>query len=184
MTQHRIRRFEADDRDAMLAFAGTLPEHDLMFLGRDLRHPRVVEAWLGAIAEGWIDSLIAEDTSDKGEGGLLGTAALVRDPLGWSGHVGEVRLLVDPKRRGAGLGRDLLEGLFAIAAEHGLAKLSARMTPDQVGSVALFESLGFRGEALLKDEVRDASGKAHDLVILSLDIGRANAHGRALGLDA
>lgn len=179
MSRHRIRRFEATDQDAMLAFAGTLSEHDLMFLGRDLRHPRVVAAWLAAIDEGWIDSLVAEDEA----GALLGTAALVRDPLGWSAHVGEVRLLVDPKKRGAGLGRDLLEALFAIATQHGLAKLSARMTPDQAGSVALFESLGFRGEALLKGEVRDAQGKVHDLVILSLDIGRANAHGAALGLD-
>ena len=180
MSQHRIRRFEPADKEAMLAFAATLPEHDLMFLGRDLRHERVVAAWLDAIAEGWIDSLVAEGL----DGGLQGTAALVRDPLGWSGHVGEVRLLVDPKRRGAGLGRDLLEGLFAVASEHGLTKLSARMTPDQAGSVALFESLGFRGEALLRDEVKDAQGRLHDLVILSLDIGRANAHGTALGLDA
>ncbi|MES2753285.1 MAG: GNAT family N-acetyltransferase [Pseudomonadota bacterium] len=177
--KHRIRRFAEGDRDAMLGFAATLPEHDLMFLGRDLRHPRVVEAWLSAIGEGWIDSLVAEDA----EGELLGTAALVRDPLGWSGHVGEVRLLVAARHRGAGLGRDLLEGVFAIATEHGLTKLSARMTPDQAGSVALFESLGFRGEALLRDEVRDGAGKLHDLVILSLDIGRAAAHGRALGLE-
>ena len=179
MSKHRIRRFETGDRDAMLAFAATLPEHDLMFLGRDLRHERVVAAWLEAIEAGWIDSLVAEDAS----GALVGTAALVRDPLGWSGHVGEVRLLVDPKKRGAGLGRDLLEGMFAIAAQHGLTKLSARMTPDQSGSVALFESLGFRGEALLKGEVRDGEGRLHDLVILSLDVGRANAHGMALGLD-
>lgn len=179
MTKHRIRRFAPDDQDAMLAFAGSLPEHDLMFLGRDLRHPRVVAAWLDAIADGWIDSLVAQDDG----GNLLGTAALVRDSLSWSGHVGEVRLLVDPKKRGAGLGRDLLEALFAIAAQHGLSKLSARMTPDQTGSVALFESLGFRGEALLKGEVRDARGKLHDLVILSLDIERANAHGAAMGLD-
>lgn len=178
-TRHRIRRFEPSDQERMLAFAGTLPEHDLMFLGRDLRHARVVAAWLKAIEEGWIDSLIATDE----QGNLLGTAALVRDPLSWSGHVGEVRLLVDPNRRGAGLGRDLLEALFAIAAQHGLAKLSARMTPDQAGSVALFESLGFRGEALLKGEVKDTQGKVHDLVILSLDIDRANAHGAALGLD-
>ena len=180
MTQHRIRRFASEDRAAMLAFAATLPEHDLMFLGRDLRHPRVVEAWLGAIAEGWIDSLVAED----GDGTILGTAALVRDPLGWSGHVGEVRLLVAQQRRGAGLGRDLLEALFAVAAQHGLTKLSARMTPDQAGSVALFESLGFRGEALLKGEVRDQAGRLHDLVVLSLDIGRAQAHAAALGLEA
>jgi len=42
---HHIRRFAPGDRDAMLTFANTLPEHDLLFLGRDLKHPRVVEAW-------------------------------------------------------------------------------------------------------------------------------------------
>ena len=176
---HRIRRFEPRDRDAMVAFAATLPEHDLLFLGRDLRHPRVVEAWLAAIAEGWIDSLVAEEEG----GALLGTAALVRDPLGWSAHVGEVRLLVAGDRRRSGLGRDMLEAIFGIAVERGLTKLSARMTPDQVGSVMLFESLGFRGEALLKDQVRNAAGDCHDLVILSQDLARAEARHRAFGFE-
>lgn len=177
---HRIRRFESGDRERMLAFAGKLPEHDLLFLGRDLRQPRVVEAWLAAIGEGWIDSLIAED---EASGEVLGTAALVRDPLGWSSHVGEVRLLVSAGRRGAGLGRDMLEAVFAIARERGLAKLTAAMTPDQAGAVALFESLGFRGEALLKDHVRDPSGGCHDLAILSFDAARAAARHEAYGLQ-
>ena len=164
---HQIRRFEPGDRETMLAFAEGLPEHDLLFLGRDLRHPRVIEAWLGAIEEGWIDSLVAIDREK-----LVGTAALVRDPLGWSAHVGEIRLLVASDKRGAGLGRDLLEGIYSIAMERGLAKLTAQMTPDQIGSVMLFESLGFRAEALLKDHVRDQSGKAHDLAILAHDVAR------------
>ena len=46
---HHIRRFEAKDAAAMLAFAETLPEHDLLFLGRDLKHPRVIAAWVEAI---------------------------------------------------------------------------------------------------------------------------------------
>ena len=162
---HRIRRFAPADRDAMVAFAASLPEHDLLFLGRDLRHPRVVEAWQEAIAQGRVDSLVAEQ-----DGAIVGTAALVRDAVGWSGHVGEVRLLVATARRGAGLGRDLLEGIFAIARAHGLAKLTAQMTPDQHGSVALFESLGFRSEALLKRQVRDGDGCAHDLAILACDL--------------
>lgn len=163
---HHIRRFAAKDEKAMQAFAERLPEHDLLFLGRDLRHPRVIAAWVEAIGEGAIDSLIAED--DKGN--LVGAAALVRDPLGWSGHVGEVRLLVSPDKRGAGLGRDLLEGIYAIARDRGLTKLTAQMTPDQIGSVMLFESLGFRAEALLKGQVRDQSGTPHDLTILSHDM--------------
>ena len=165
---HRIRRFADGDRDAMLTFAGALPEHDLLFLGRDLRHPSVIAAWLVAIDEGWVDSLLAEE-----DGAVVGSAALVRDPLGWSAHVGEIRLLVSSGRRGNGLGRDLLEGLFAIAHHHRLAKLTATMTPDQAGSVALFESLGFRTEALLRRQVRDQAGACHDLAILSLDVASA-----------
>jgi RimJ/RimL family protein N-acetyltransferase len=180
---HTIRRFQPADRDAMLAFAGGLAEHDLLFLGRDLRHPRVIAAWQDAIAEGWIDSLLAIDTNDDG-GTIVGSAALVRDPLGWSAHVGEVRLLVSSDRRGAGLGRDLLEGIFAIAAERGLDKLTAQMTTDQDGSIALFESLGFRAEALLKDHVRDRAGNMFDLALLSQDVARVTAQHRAFGLDA
>jgi RimJ/RimL family protein N-acetyltransferase len=175
---HHIRRFAAADRDAMLAFAETLPEHDLLFLGRDLKHPRVVEAWIAAIEEGWIDSLVAEDG-----GKFVGTAALVRDPLGWSAHVGEIRLLVSPGKRGAGLGRDLLEAIYSVAMERGVEKLTAQMTPDQIGSVMLFESLGFRAEALLRDHVRDRAGNPHDLAILSHDIARVAAQHRAFGLD-
>ena len=171
---HHIRRFVPGDRDAMLAFANTLPEHDLLFLGRDLRHPRVIEAWQAAIEDGWIDSLIAED-----EGRFVGTAALVRDPLGWSAHVGEIRLLVAPGKRGGGIGRDLLEAIYSVAVERDVEKLIAQMTPDQIGSVMLFESLGFRAEALLKDHVRDADGKPHDLAILAHDVARVTAPQRA-----
>lgn len=176
---YRIRRFAAADRDAMLAFAQGLPEHDLLFLGRDLAHPRVIDAWQAAIEEGWIDSLVAEGDDGK----FLGSAALVRDPLGWSAHVGEIRLLVASQKRGAGLGRDLLEAIFAVAMERGVEKLTAQMTPDQIGSVMLFESLGFRAEALLKDQVRDRSGKSHDLAILAHDVARVTAQHRAFGID-
>jgi L-amino acid N-acyltransferase YncA len=176
MSEYRIRRFRDGDQNAMEGFATGLPDHDLLFLGRDLKHPRVIAAWLEAIGEGWIDSLVAD------EGGtIVGTAARVRDPLGWSAHVGEVRLLVAPERRGVGLGRDLLQALMAVAAERGLAKLTAAMTPDQTASIELFETLGFRGEALLRDQVRDREGRSHDLVVLAYDAARVAAHHRAYG---
>ena len=62
-------------------------------------------------------------------------------------------------------------------------KLTAQMTPDQIGSVMLFESLGFRAEALLKDHVRDRNGRSHDLAILAHDIARISAQHRAFGLE-
>ena len=175
---HTIRRFRPDDRDKVIAFAATLPEHDLLFLSRDVREPRVVAAWLDAIEAGLIDSLVAED----GEA-IVATAALVHDPLSWSAHVGEVRLLVAGGRRGSGLGSDLLQGIFMIADARGLAKLTARMTVDQTGSIALFEGVGFRAEAMLKDQVRGTDGQSHDLAILSYDAARVAARHQAIGIE-
>lgn len=172
-----IRRFKPEDIDAMLRFARALPEHDLLFLGRDIKHRRVVEAWLEGVEDGFIDSFVAEDGD-----AIVGSCALVRDPLGWSGHVGEVRLLVSPQLRGQGVGRRLLEEMFKVAQARELRKLIAHMTPDQRGAIQLFEEHGFRGEALLRDHVMDRQGMVHDLVILSLDAARANAQHEAFGV--
>lgn len=173
-----VRRFRPEDLDAMLKFARGLPEHDLLFLGRDLKHRKVIEAWLAEIEDGFIDSLVAEE-----EGAIVATSAVVRDPLGWSGHVGDVRLLVAPEMRGCGLGRVMLREVFRTAEARDLTKLTARMTSDQTGAIALFESVGFRGEALLKDHVMGRDGQLHDLAILSCDVARARAAQDAFGLQ-
>lgn len=171
-----LKPFEQGDFGAVQAFAGGLPVHDLLFLARDIQHPKVMSAWLDSIAEGEIVSLVALDGED-----VVGTTAIVRDALGWSPHVAEIRLLVGEEMRGKGLGRILLQHSFADAVDAGAEKLIARMTPDQRGAIQLFEEMGFRGEALLRDHVRDRSGQVHDLAILSLDVARLGAHHGALG---
>lgn len=179
MSNWMIRHFKREDMEPMAAFARILPEHDLLFLGRDLKHRRVVEAWVEAVEDGFIDSILAESS----EGEILATAALVRDPLGWSPHVGEIRLLVHPERRGEGLGRALLQEIFRIALTRECKKLVAQMTPDQTGAIALFEEMGFRGEAMLRDHVQGRNGNLHDLAILSQDVDRMAATLDAFGLQ-
>ena len=169
-----VRAIEAGDADAILSFAGALPPHDLLFLSRDIRNDRVVSAWLRAASAGAVHSLVA-----VADGAIVAATALVRDGLGWSRHVAELRLLVAPAWRGKGLGRALLEASVNAAAADGAAKIVAYMTPDQRGAITMFEECGFRAEALLRDHVRDVAGDAHDLVLLSLDIGKARALGEA-----
>lgn len=173
-----IRRFRPEDLDAMQRFARALPEHDLLFLSRDLKHRKVIEAWQEAVEDGFIDSFVAEDGD-----AIVGSCALVRDPHGWSPHVGEVRLLVSPQLRGQGVGRRLLDEMFKVAAARALKKLTAQMTPDQRYAIRLFEEHGFRGEALLKEQLMDRQGDVHDLAILSLDMARHAAQHQAFGLE-
>ena len=53
---------------------------------------------------------------------------------------------------------------------------------DQQAAIALFESLGFKAEALLRDHVRDVDGKTHDIVVLGHNIAQVQAQMEAYGL--
>lgn len=168
----------AADEAEVLAFARALPAHDLLFLRRDITRAPVLAAWVREIAEGTITSLLA-----RRDGVLLGCSALVRDPHSFSPHVGELRVLVAPGGRARGLGRLLIQESFLIAIDQGLGKLTAQMTPDQQAAITVFEDLGFRGEALLRDQVRDGGGRRHDLVILGHDVERFQAQLEAYGVS-
>src|ERR1700738_4908043 len=172
-----FRLMSRTDAAAMLEFGQKLPTHDLLFLPRNISQPKVLSAWIDEIERGDITSLLA--TKD---GKVVGCSALVRDPHSWSPHVGEIRMVVSLDVRGHGVGRALSQETFALALGVGLEKLSVQMTVDQQAAIALFESLGFKAEALLRDHVRDVDGKKHDIVVLGHNVaqGRAQleAHGR------
>jgi RimJ/RimL family protein N-acetyltransferase len=167
----------ADERD-VLDFARTLPTHDLLYLRRDITNPKVVAAWVEAIRLGTIWTVLAVRAEE-----IIGCAALIRDPLSWSPHVGELRVLVSPEAREKGLGRLLIQEGFRKALRLDLKKLIAQMTVDQKAAIAIFEELGFRGEALLRDHVRDRDGQAHDIVILSHNVDRVASQLEAYGVS-
>jgi RimJ/RimL family protein N-acetyltransferase len=165
------------DDAKVIAFARALPENDLLFMRRDIRQPKVVAAWTELIAQGRLASLLAWSGDE-----VVGCAALIVDSLSWSPHVGELRIVVSPKMRGIGLGRLLIHEAFVIALSKGLEKLVAHMTVDQQGAIAVFEQLGFRGEALMRDHVKGADGRKHDIVLLSHDVARVQSQMEAYGL--
>lgn len=162
----------------VLEFAKTLPTHDLLFLRRDITEPKVLSAWAKQIETGEITSLLAKDD----DGTILGCTAVVRDEHSWSPHVGELRVLVAPAGKDRGLGRQLIQESFLIALSLGLEKLTAQMTVDQTGAINVFEEMGFKAEALLKEHVRDKSGEKHDIVILSHDVEGFQSQMQAYGL--
>jgi len=113
---------------------------------------------------------------------VVGCGTLVRDPHSWSPHVGEIRMVVSQDVRGQGVGRALSQETFALALGAGLEKLSVQMTVDQQAAITLFESLGFKAEALLRDHVRDVDGKKHDIVVLGHNVAQVRAQMEAYEL--
>ena len=172
-----FRLMSRADEANVLEFAKELPTHDLLFLPRNISEPKVLSAWINEIERGAITSLLAVKDGD-----VVGCGTLVRDPLSWSPHVGEIRMVVSLDVRGQGVGRALSQETFALALGAGLDKLTVQMTVDQRAAIALFESLGFKAEALLRDHVRDVDGKTHDIVVLGHNIAQVQAQMEAYGL--
>jgi RimJ/RimL family protein N-acetyltransferase len=174
-----FRLMSRADEIAVLDFAQKLPTHDLLFLPRNISQPKVLSAWINEIERGDIKSLLAI----RG-GNVVGCGTLVRDRHSWSPHVGGIRMVVSLDVRGQGVGRALSQETFAMALGEGLEKLTVQMTVDQQAAIALFESLGFKAEALLRDHVRDVDGRKHDIVVLGHNVAQFAAQMEAYGLPA
>ena len=160
-----LRLMTSGDEAALLAFANAVPSHDLLFLRRDIRVAKVLTAWMREMESGQLWSLVA-----LRDGQIVGSAVIARDPHSFSAHVGDLRVLLAPSARDQGLGRALIQESFLVALGLGLDKLTAHMTADQTAGIAVFEDMGFRAEALLRDHVRDDNGKTFDIIILSQDV--------------
>ena len=167
-----IRPIEAGDSPALSGFFERIPESDRTFLKEDVGDPRVLEDWVQPDT----GRTIAVD-----DGQVVGALAVV--PLhGWSSHVGEVRLVVDPDHRGRGIGRRLARQAVLDAVDLGLAKLVVEVISDQGALIAMFRGLGFEPEALLTDHVRDRSGQTRDLIVLANSVDEQFAAMSAAGV--
>jgi ribosomal protein S18 acetylase RimI-like enzyme len=146
--------------DALLRFFRELPEGDRTFFKEEVTDPGTVRRWTTG-GNRWV----AVDGDD-----VLGYVAVLRLP-GWSDHVGEVRLVVAPAARGSGLGRELARHALVAGVEAGLTKLVVEIVAEQGAALALFSALGFSGEALLRDHIRDRDGQLRDLLVLAHHVG-------------
>lgn len=172
-----LRPMTADDKDGVLAFARTLPEHDLLFLRRDITQEPAMADWISELKSGEIVTILALIGSE-----VVGYATIHRSLLRWTAHVAELRVTVSESVRGTGIGRVLTQEAFATALAEGIEKMVAQMTLDQKGAIATFEGLGFRPEALLRDQVKDRDGNKHDLLVLSHEVARFEAQRAAYGV--
>jgi len=167
-----IRPIEPGDEAALVRFFERIPDSDRTFLKEDVADPEVVAAWA---SPGAARSIAVDD------GEVLGSVAVV--PLhGWSSHVGEIRLVVDPAHRGRGVGRALARRAVHDAMDMALAKLVVEVIADQEALIGMFRALGFEPEALLADHVRDRTGEVRDLMVLANSVESQFASMAAAGI--
>lgn len=153
-----IRQLDAADEDDLRALFARVPGEDRSFV-EDLDDPATVRRWLG-------DDRAVRLVAVADDGSFAGLAA-AWPRLGRSRHVGDLRLVVDPAHRRKGLGQQLARHALAEALDRGLAKLTVEVVARQQPTIDMFLALGFEPEALLRDQLRDADGALHDVILLA-----------------
>jgi L-amino acid N-acyltransferase YncA len=173
-TEVEVRALTAHDADAVRDFFARVPEGDRTFFREDVLEPGIVEAWLGDPGQHRLIALV--------DGEVAGHVAVIRG-VGWSAHVAELRLVVDPAQRRRGLGRLLAQRGVVEAVEMGATKLVVEVGAEQEPTVAMFSKLGFEPEGLLKDHVRSQAGEVHDLLVLAHFVEPLWATMRTTGIE-
>ena len=143
---------------AVRSFFERIPESDRTFFREDVLDDATLMAWF-------------DDRRNRRSVALVGDEVVgylaVLPGVGWSAHVGELRIVVDPGRRRSGIGQMLARTGLLVSLELGLTKVVVEIVADQEALLAMFHSLGFEAEGLLRGHVKTAQGELHDLLLLA-----------------
>jgi len=160
-----MRPVVREDEEALYQFFKVMSKEDRLYLRDDVANREIINGWMENIDYEKVLPILAVD-GEK----IVADATLHRNPHGWMRHVGEIRMSVAGSHRGKGLARIIAAEIYQQAVGFGLDKLVAEMLTIQKNAQRVFERLGFQEEAVLKNHGMDATGKKHDLIIMSNDV--------------
>jgi L-amino acid N-acyltransferase YncA len=160
-----LRPMVKKDERALYEFFQRVPKDDRLFLREDVSKLATIQAWVEELDYERVLPLLA-----LADGEVVGDATLHRRPLGWTRHLGKVRIVIDPDYRQKGLGSLLIKGLIEIAKGLKLERLVVELMGSQAAALSAFRRLGFERAAVLHRHVRDRAGRPQDLVIMIHDL--------------
>jgi len=170
-----VRRLSAAEVPALRTFLARLPEGERRWFEEDVLDPSVPAAWA---SDDRNPHLLALDGDDR-----VVVYGAVRRGRGWSSHVGEIALMVDPDLRRQGHGRRMAQLVLIEALRAGVTKVMVEIVADQTAAIAMFRRLGFEPEGLLRGHVRDREGALRDLVVLAHPVEENRAVMAATGVE-
>lgn len=166
-TEVEITPMKKEHRDLLLEFFRSLPETDRLYLRDDVTKEETIDKWIKNLNYERVLPLLVFSQNK-----IIADGTLHRSEYSWDSHVGEIRLVVHPSFRKKGVGMLVARELYSFAMRVGLEKIIARMMESQKTAITIFEKLGFKKEAVLKNHVKDAKGMKHNMVIMSNDVSR------------
>lgn len=160
-----IRPLQAEDQQELAAMFSRMPVDERQLFKNDVTRPDVIQGWVRNLDYTNILPLLVLD-GDR----VIADATLHRDRRGWSRHVAELRVSVDPAYRGRRLARTLVQEFIALAPSLGVAVVDAQVLDVQKDAQDLFDRCGFLSTATLPQHAIDLAGRVHDVLVYSITV--------------
>jgi len=160
-----LRPLEQEDGDRLYSFFKDIPEEERLFIKHRVEDPGVIKNWCEHIDYFSKLPLLALQGED-----IIGAATLHQQQGGWKRHIGRVSVLVQPKYRGRGLARRMIQEISDIARHAGLDTVEAEFIGKQDAAIRMFSIIGFTPIVNLPNYVRDMNCNKHDYVLMNMEL--------------
>lgn len=155
-----IRPLEAADEQALVEFFKRMPVDERQLFKDDVTQASVIQGWIRHLDyTNILPLMVFKDRR------IVADATLHRAKRGWSRHVAEFRISLDPEFRGKGLARTLLEEFIEIGPALHVAILKGHVLDVQHEARELVEAAGFVQVAVLPQHAIDLAGVVHDVLV-------------------
>lgn len=161
-----IRPLQPGDDFELREFFLRIPEDECFFLKEDVTSAEVIDKWVNSIDYDRVVPIVAL-VEDR----IVADATLHRHRAGARRHIGEIRVVVDPKFRNQGLGSMLVRELVDVAYDNAMDGVFFELVEGKEdGAIKLAEKLGSKRVATLPNFVKDLEREPRSLVILELPL--------------
>jgi L-amino acid N-acyltransferase YncA len=167
-TELLMRPLRKEDEKLLHNYFLSLPPKEVARLKHDVTDPYIISKWIYDLDYDVVFPLVAMD-NDR----IVANGTLKFNMVGWRKHQGEIRATVDPEYREKGLSTALIKNMIDIAKSMGLEQLTAELAPTLDEAYFLFEKMGFKEAAVLKNFIKDQEGTYEDLVVMILDLNES-----------
>jgi len=161
----QLRPMRAEDQSELAALFSRIPVDERQLFKDDVTRSAVIQGWIRNLDYSNVLPLLVLDGPR-----VVADATMHRDRRGWSRHVAELRVAMDPEYRRRGLARMLVREFMSLAPDIGIAILNAAVLDVQKNARRFFESVGFLHMATFPQNAIDLAGAVHDVLVYSITV--------------
>ena len=163
-----VKELDDDDTDMVLSFLKEIPAGDMIIYRGDVCEQENPGEWFIDKSKEKLFQIISIS-----EEKVIGIGTLHKEGIYWQNSA-ELKILIDPKYRGKGLGSIMFNLLLQHGLKNKIQKIIVRYLAGNENFIKILRHYNFQPESLLNQYILDDENHYKDLIIASFNLDEWN----------